>query len=532
MYRLLSLDELDTACVAQWRQGAVERCRSAALLLRGRAIEVGDLLHEARAELHLAQCAQREARFRTAITHTRRATALARHQREVALEIEALSVWATAAAVSGQDAAAEEAGQLARRLSSQLAEPLVAVQACDSLGMAQLWLDQAEAARQTLAQGIVLAREAGRVDWESHLLIHAAFAEALLLARGWDIAQGLPSLARRRQVDIAHQAALARCEAAPGVMAAGTQRSGRFLLAWVDFMLAIWRGEPADAEADLQRLQALLPPERAWMGGLMRWAQVVHALVLRDNARAEAQARQLIELAHDMGHQPLTDVGRRGWLLAQSRLGRFNPMELTTLRLGQPPARETAPAQTEDMLDFELRLRDLALREAAQVPVWRREDSLTGLASRDHFQSQTEELLQRTDPTRAQVSVLVLALDPGQVLAAHHSPLVRDRVLCTLAALMRQVLRAGDLPARWSHDELAALLHRVSGEDVARVCERIQTAVREHDWSSIASGLDVRVCLGHASARVGDTLEALMRRCESSRFASLRREYRKIVHAA
>ncbi|MGY0197329.1 GGDEF domain-containing protein [Leptothrix sp. BB-4] len=532
MYRLLSLDELDTACVAQWRQGAVERCRSTALMLRGRAQDVGDLLHEGRAEMHLAQCAQREARYRTAISHARRAIGLARHERDVALEIEALSVLAASAAVSGQETAADEAGQLARRLARQMAEPLVTVQACDSLGIAQLWMEQAEAARQSLAQGIALARESGRVDWESHLMIHAAFAEAMLLARGWDLAQGLPSLARRRQVEVAHQAALSRCEAAPGVMAAGTQRSGRFLLAWVDFMLAIWRGEPADAEADLQRLQALLPQERAWMGGLMRWAQVVHALALRENARAEAQARLLIETAHDMGHQPLTDIGRRCWLLAQSRLGRFNPMELATLRLGVRPADEPLSGQTEDMLDFELRMRDLALRDAAQMPVWRREDSLTGLASRDHFQSQTEELLQRTDPTRAQVSVLVLALDPGQVLAAHHSPLVRDRVLCTLAALMRQVLRAGDLPARWSHDELAALLHRASGEDVARVCERIQTAVREHDWSTIASGLDVRVCLGHASARVGDTLDALMRRCESSRFASLRREYRKVVHAA
>lgn len=531
MYRLLSLDELDTACVAQWRLGAVERCRNAAHLLRARALEAGDLLHEGRAELHLALCAQREAQFRASAAHARRATELARHERDITLEIEALAVLGSVAAVTGQDSTAEQAGQLARRLARQLAEPLVTVQVCDSLGIAQAWLGQLESARQSLAQGASLARDAGRVDWESHLLIHAAFAEALLLARGWDVAQGLPSLARRRQVEVALQAALQRCEATPGVMAAGTQRSGRFLLAWVEFMLAIWRGEPVDAEVDLQRMQALLPHERAWMGGLSRWAQAVHALVLRDNVRAEAQARALIDLAHAMGHQPLTDLGRRCWLLAQSRLGQFNVHDLATLRLGPTMPADNGGAITEEMLDFELRMRDLSLREAAQLPAWRREDSLTGLASREHFQAQTEELLQRTDPTRAQVSVLVLALDPGQVLAAHHSPLVRDRVLCTLAALMRQVLRAGDLPARWSHDELAALLHRASGEDVARVCERVQAAVREHDWSAIAVGLDVRVCLGHASARVGDTLDALMRRCESSRFASLRREYRKVVHA-
>ncbi|MDP4302998.1 diguanylate cyclase domain-containing protein [Leptothrix discophora] len=532
MYRLLSLEELDTACVAQWRQGVVERCRHAAGLLRSRAIDAGDLLHEARAELHLAMCAQREAQYVLALTHARRACALARHERDMALEIEALSIQGAAAAVSGQDQLSEEAGQLARRLARQLADPIVTLQVCDSLGVAQAWLGHVEAARQSLAQGTCLASDAGRVDWACHLLIHAAFAEALMLARSWDLSQGLPSLARRRQVEVAMQAALARCEVTPGVMAAGTQRSGRFLLAWVDFMLAVWRGEPDDAEADLQRLQALLPHERAWMGGLARWAQVVHALVLRDNAKAESQARLLIAAAHDMGHQPLLEQGRRAWLLAQSRLGRLNPMELGALRLMPSPAAEATSSCTEDMLAFELRLRELGQREAAQLPAWRREDSLTGLASREHFQAQTDELLQRTDPTRAQVSVLVLALDPGQVLAAHHSPLVRDRVLCTLAALIRQVLRAGDLPARWSHDELVALLHRASGEDVARVCERVHLAVREHDWSAIAPGLDVRVCLGHASARVGDTLDGLMRRCESSRFASLRREYRKVAHAA
>jgi hypothetical protein len=42
----------------------------------------------------------------------------------------------------------------------------------------------------------------------------------------------------------------------------------------------------------------------------------------------------------------------------------------------------------------------------------------------------------------------------------------------------------------------------------------------------------VRVSLGHASARDGDTLGSLMRRCESARFANLRRGYRRVPDAA
>jgi diguanylate cyclase (GGDEF)-like protein len=241
----------------------------------------------------------------------------------------------------------------------------------------------------------------------------------------------------------------------------------------------------------------------------------------------------MLEQTQRIGHQPLAEQARRLLILALARSSRalHGVAAWPAFQARSVTVESEAQSLHQEMARFELRLRDLAKRPIG-LPAWRREDGLTGLASREHFQTHVDELLQRADPARTQVSVLVLALDPGQMLAAHHSPLVRDRVLCTLAAMLRQVLRAGDLPARWSHDELSALLQRASGDDAARVGERVLAAVRAYDWSGIAPGLDVRVCQGQASARAGDTLDTMMRRCESARFANLRREYRRVSNAA
>lgn len=533
MNRLLSLDELDTACVAQWREGALDACRDTARQMRERAIESGDLGQEARAELHLALCDQREARFAPALAAARRAAALSRVAGDTEFEVEALALVCAAGSVLGQPDGALEAGCLALQLATQCPGTLAAVQATDVLGLAQAWLGQTDAARSCFASGAGQARAAGRIDWEAHLLIHAAFAETLMLAMQWDAAAGLPTPAQRRSVEQALDAALARCEVTPGVMAGNTQRSGRFLLGWVQLMLACWRGDVAQADGQLGALQPRPQHERAWLDLLVAWAGVAIAASRRDWPQVETQAARMLDESRQMGHQPLAEQARRLLLVALARPGRMRQGSAALQALQGRPAAADADAQAlrQDMASFELRLRDLNKRPIG-LPAWRREDSLTGLASREHFQAQADELLQRADPARAQVSVLVLALDPGQVLAAHHSPLVRDRVLCTLAALLRQVLRAGDLPARWSHDELGALLQRASGDDAARAGERVLATVRAYDWSGIAPGLEVRVCLGHASARVGDTLDAMMRRCESARFASLRREYRRLPDAA
>jgi diguanylate cyclase (GGDEF)-like protein len=530
MNRLLSLDELDTSCVAQWREGALDSCRDTARQMRERAAESGELGQEARAELHLALCDQRQAQFPSALAAARRAAALSRVAGDTELEVEALALVCAAGSVLGKTDSALEAGCLALQLATQCPGTLAAVQATDVLGLAQAWIGQTDAARGCFASGAGQAQAAGRTDWEAHLLIHAAFAEALMLAMPWDPAAGLPTPQQRRRVEQALDAAMVRCEVTPGVMSASTQRSGRFLLGWAELMLSCWRGDAELAANQLEGLRPLAQHERAWLDMLVTWAAVAIAALRRDWQQVETQACQMLEQAQLMGHQPLVEQARRLLVMTLERPGRMLRGAALQAFLAHP-AYVASQALHQEMAVFELRLRDLPRRPIG-LPAWRREDSLTGLASREHFQAQAEELLQRTDPARAQVSVLVLALDPGQVLAAHHSALVRDRVLCTLAALLRQVLRAGDLPARWSHDELSALLQRASGDDAARAGQRVLATVRAHDWSGIAPGLEVRVCLGHASARVGDTLDAMMRRCESARFASLRREYRRVPDAA
>ncbi|HNG82563.1 MAG TPA: GGDEF domain-containing protein, partial [Burkholderiaceae bacterium] len=150
------------------------------------------------------------------------------------------------------------------------------------------------------------------------------------------------------------------------------------------------------------------------------------------------------------------------------------------------------------------------------------EDALTGLADRRQFTQRLDGLLQRTDVERARCAVMLVALADADALAARHGPLLRDRVLCAVAALLRQSLRSGDLPARWTHDEFAVLLHRSGPQESQRVGERIAEAAAQHDWSALAPGLQVHLHVGQVPTRTGDTVSLLMRRCDDALHASRR----------
>lgn len=523
MTYLLSLDELDTACQAQWREGHVAGCRPLATQLAQRAREVDDAPLEARGLLHLARCDLREAAYLDALSSARLAAGLFALEDIADSEVEALALACMASTALHRLDEALDWGLQAMALAEDCPEPLALVLAADPLGLAQAWAGEAEAADRTFAAGLERARLLGRSDWLAHLAIHRACAAALATVLTLD---DLPPPRRAASLDRLGEVieqALGCCERAPGVPNAVTQRPGRFLLGWVQVLHACWAGEPLLAQQLLGRIRPLVRREHGWLDLLALCASAEVARALNLHAQAEATAREVMAEATKLSHLALADLaaGLLSRVLAQDgRPAQALELERERARLRRQTRTQALPRRTSAARD-ELALRARLRQRSAAVPR-PSEDSLTGLADRHQFIQRLEGLLQRADVGRARCTVLCVAVADAALIAARHGPLVRDRVLCTVAALLRQLLRSGDLPARWTHDEFAVLLHRSGHEESGRIAERVVRAVAAHDWTALAEGLQVRVHCGHALTGAGDTVTQLMRRCDDALHASMR----------
>jgi diguanylate cyclase (GGDEF)-like protein len=523
MTRLLSLDELDTACQAQWREGAVDACRLLAAQLRQRAREVDDTGLEARAWLHTARCDLRSANYLSALEAALQAAECARLEGLTEPEVEAHALGCTALTALRRLDEAIAAGALALELARQEPHSLALVMAADPLGLALAWSGQADAADQVFAAGIACALDLGRADWAAHLAIHRACGHALALVLTRDDEPATARAPRLARIGQVLEDALARCERSPGVPNSVTQRPGRFLLGWVQVLCACWEGDLDGAQRLLTRIRPLVRRDRGWHDLLAQCAAAEIARTQGQLDAAQAQVREVMAEAQALSHLALADLA--AGLLSRVLAEQGQPAQALAVererarQRRQALAAHTAQQQRSAATTAEWRSRGQSAAAAALRPS---DDPLTGLADRRQFTQRLDGLLQRTDVERARCAVMLVGLAEADGLAARHGPLLRDRVLCALAGLLRQSLRSGDLPARWTQDEFSVLLHRSGQEECQRIAERITDAVARHAWSALAPGLQVRLHIGQAPARSGDTVSQLMRRCDDALHASAR----------
>jgi diguanylate cyclase (GGDEF)-like protein len=526
MSDLPRLDELDITCRTLWRKGAVEDCRLHAQALIDLAQACDEALPQARGWLHRARCDQACSAHPEMLEAARRAVALL-HSGEAERELVQARVLAcVAAAMLNRCDEAIEAGLLARHLADDAGPVDDRILAAEALAQALVWAGQGDAALDAYDAALVLARQATEPPRVAPLLIARAWAQAWQCIRQDQRAADLPAVQALR--DTVAQV-LACGEAVPGGLPALVPRACRFQLGWVQVLLTCWRGEVERARVQLASIRPLTQDERPWLDLLAVWAAAEIALQQRAWPAAEASARRVFDEAHRLSHEALADQGARLLTRLLQQQGKHaQAMEVAREEAQRLQGRQerTLPSHVR-LAQFLTRTRERELRQRTRLSL-PLDDALTGLHARGYFVQRAQELLGSMDLARARCSVLQVGVIGIQTLAERHAPLIRDRVLCAVARLLRETLRAGDLPARWTHDEFAVLLHRSSADDTVRVCQRLAEAVQAHDWSALTEGLAVQVDISHAQARVGDNIETLMRRCDDEMRAG-RQQHRQIA---
>ena len=134
-----------------------------------------------------------------------------------------------------------------------------------------------------------------------------------------------------------------------------------------------------------------------------------------------------------------------------------------------------------------------------QVERQAREDALTGIGNRRHFDHEIATSFPRQRRARKPIGIALCDIDDFKRVNDEHGHAVGDSVLRIVAQLLKRHTRKRDLVARYGGEEFIAMLPDTTPEAAYAICERMRRAVEAYDWSSIAPGVRVTLSVGLAS---------------------------------
>jgi two-component system NtrC family sensor kinase len=132
-------------------------------------------------------------------------------------------------------------------------------------------------------------------------------------------------------------------------------------------------------------------------------------------------------------------------------------------------------------------------------------DPLTELSNRRGFADRLTDEIARHVRYGGPLSLLMLDIDDFKSVNDQHGHVAGDEVLKGTAEVLRENLRASDLPSRYGGDEFAILLPGVGKTDAFAVAEKLRTAMSERRFGIGRNGdeAEVRCSIGVASAASG-----------------------------
>ncbi len=163
--------------------------------------------------------------------------------------------------------------------------------------------------------------------------------------------------------------------------------------------------------------------------------------------------------------------------------------------------------------------RDVTARVEAEQALDRlaRQDALTGLANRLHFDERIVLAHTRAQRSGLRIGLLYFDVDQFKRVNDTHGHAVGDAVLREFARRIRGCLRAADFPARLGGDEFAVLVEDVESADGLQIiAEKLVAAMRD-PMNVDGTRLRVSTSIGiGVSVPGGDTPEALMRLADTA----------------
>jgi diguanylate cyclase len=151
-------------------------------------------------------------------------------------------------------------------------------------------------------------------------------------------------------------------------------------------------------------------------------------------------------------------------------------------------------------------------------------DPLTGLNNRRGFRRAVERL-EGCDGGLVGASLLVADIDNFKTINDTHGHLLGDKVIHSVAHVLRSNIKGRDIPVRLGGDEFAVLLPDTALSGAAVLAEKIRARVAQGRIRR-ADGADyigqVTVSVGIAAAAKDEALDALLQRADEALYAAKR----------
>ena len=138
-------------------------------------------------------------------------------------------------------------------------------------------------------------------------------------------------------------------------------------------------------------------------------------------------------------------------------------------------------------------------------------DSLTGAASRDFLVQQVAMEIDRSERSGRMLCLMVLDIDDFKQINDELGHRVGDEMLSKVFEIAREVMRSGDVLARFGGDEFVALLPDTELDIAEEVAERVRRAIASVE---VADGWPLTVSIGISELVSGDDFNALFDRAD------------------
>jgi diguanylate cyclase (GGDEF)-like protein len=163
---------------------------------------------------------------------------------------------------------------------------------------------------------------------------------------------------------------------------------------------------------------------------------------------------------------------------------------------------------------LEMRARIATLEQLADT------DTLTPLPNRRAFMRRLEAVVQYAARHDTPAAVLYIDLDGLKRINDDHGHHAGDAVLLHLARLLTDSLRATDMVARIGGDEFGLILDHLNEADAAAKAKALSDYVSAQQVEVGAAIIAIRVTIGLAMVRPGESVAGLIERADAAMYAN------------
>jgi diguanylate cyclase (GGDEF)-like protein len=154
-----------------------------------------------------------------------------------------------------------------------------------------------------------------------------------------------------------------------------------------------------------------------------------------------------------------------------------------------------------------VRHRKLIKEQQQQLEHLAREDTLTKLSNRRHFDERLQEEWRRALRYGYSLSLLMCDIDHFKQVNDVYGHVHGDVVLKEVAQALLRGSRAGDVVARYGGEEFVVLLCEARLEQAVVAAERLRTAVKALSFTHPSGSFHVTLSVGITTAAIGESAE-------------------------